>query len=595
LNLAGKGDILSGGRLVADRRREVKERVVIRFGRASATWNRFREARLTFESPAKVRADVVFQAFDDGIAFRYEVPKQANLDRFVLHEELTSFGIADDPTSYVQYLESFHTSHEHNVDTVPFSAITSGGLIDTPVTFRWRDGTYAAITEASLRRYAGMSLRRSAADLVCALSPRADGDCVVRDLPVETPWRVMLIGDRPGALLESNTIYCLNGPNAIGDSSWILPGKTTFSWWNGDVYDGKRGEPIMSLAMQKRYIDFCARNGIQYHGVIADETVTPWYHQSNKGVVPGPDTDVTRVRDDLDLGAIRKYAHSKGVKLWTWVHQGALKGRVEEAFAAFEKLGWSGMMVDFFDNDDQEHIEYAEEILRAAARHHILIHFHGVWKPTGWQRMYPNLMNHEGALNLEYLKWSDRCPPEHDLMMVFTRMVAGPMDYHLGGFRAVRRETFKPQNVAPVVLGTRCHMLAMYVCFDNPNPMVADYPTACEGQPGFDFVCNVPTYWDETRVLAGEPGRLLVTARRKGNSWYVGGLAAGAEQSAMIPMSYLGRGRFTADIWRDSPGSIADPNALVHETRLVGSSEGLQIPVGRDGGFVIQLSPDVRK
>ena len=145
-------------------------------------------------------------------------------------------------------------------------------------------------------------------------------------------------------------------------------------------------------------------------------------------------------------------------------------------------------MVDFFDHDDQETVEFAEEILQAAARHHILIHFHGVWKPTGWQRTYPNLMNHEGALNLEYLKWSDRCTPEHTLNLLFTRMVAGPMDYHAGGFRAVTRAEFKPIYIAPNVLGTRCHHLAMYVCFDNPNPMVADYPSAYEGQPGFDFL-----------------------------------------------------------------------------------------------------------
>ena len=146
-----------------------------------------------------------------------------------------------------------------------------------------------------------------------------------------------------------------------------------------------------------------------------ENTVTPWYQQSKPGTEPGPDTDVTRPRSGFDLAAIRQYADSKNVRLWTWVHQAALRGRVDEAFAAFEKLGWSGMMVDFFDHDDQDSIEFAESILQAAARHHLLIHFHGVWKPTGWQRTYPNLMNHEGALNLEYLKWSDRCPPEHDV------------------------------------------------------------------------------------------------------------------------------------------------------------------------------------
>jgi alpha-glucosidase len=292
--------------------------------------------------------------------------------------------------------------------------------------------------------------------------------------------------------------------------------------------------------MAKRYIDFCASNNITAHSLTSTEnTTTPWYQQSKPGVEPGPDTDVTRPRDGFDLGAIRRYAESKGVRLWTWVHQGALRGRVEEAFSAFEKLGWSGMMVDFFDHDDQDTVEFAESVLAAAARHHILIHFHGIWKPTGWQRTYPNLMNHEGALNLEYLKWSDRCTPEHDLMMAFTRLIAGPMDYHLGGFRAVPRSEFKPRNVAPNVLGTRGHMLAMYVCFDNPMPMLADYPTAYEGQAGFDFLKRVPTWWDETRVPIARVGELLVTARRSGRTWYLGGLSAKAMPNIRVPLTFL--------------------------------------------------------
>jgi len=308
-------------------------------------------------------------------------------------------------------------------------------------------------------------------------------------------------------------------------------------------------------------------------------------------VEPGPDTDVTRPRAGFDLPAIRRYAESKQVRLWTWVHQGALRGRVEEAFSAFEKMGWSGMMVDFFDHDEQESVEFAEAILEAAARHHILIHLHGVWKPTGWQRTYPNLMNHEGALNLEYLKWSDRCTPEHNLMMAFTRLIAGPMDYHLGGFRAVPRAQFKPRNVAPNVLGTRCHMLAMYVCFDNPTPMVADYPAAYEGQPGFDFLKMVPTWWDETRVLSDQIGELLVVARRKGKSWYVGGMSARQSRELALPLSYLGQGRYRATIWKDATDAEQDPNKLTTETLHLSSRDTLPLHLALDGGFVARFVP----
>ena len=332
---------------------------------------------------------------------------------------------------------------------------------------------------------------------------------------------------------------------------------------------------MLSFEMNKKYIDFCARNGIPTHSITSTDGVTsPWYQQSKKGTAPGPDTDVTRPRPGFDLAAIHNYAESKHVRLWTWVHQAALHGRVQEAFAAFERMGWRGLMVDFFDHDDQEHVEFAEEILQAAARHHLLVHLHGVWKPTGLERTYPNLMNHEGVLNLEYLKWSNRCTPEHDLMMVFTRMIAGSMDYHLGGFRAVpRRRIQTAPGVAPNVLGTRGHQLAMYVCFDNPNPMLADYPTAYEGQPGFDFLQLVPTWWNETRVLVGEVGQELVTARRKGKTWYIGGLFAGHSREVDLPLSFLGKSHYTVKIWNDGNDGKTNPNHLSIETKSVTSRD----------------------
>jgi alpha-glucosidase len=237
-------------------------------------------------------------------------------------------------------------------------------------------------------------------------------------------------------------------------------------------------------------------------------------------------------------------------------------------------------MVDFLDHDDQDTVEFAEEVLAAAARHHVLIHFHGMYKPTGWQRTFPNLMNHEGALNLEYLEWSALCTPEHDLLMAFTRLLAGPMDYHLGGFRAVPRAAFAPRFVAPGVLGTRGHQLAMYVCFDNPNPMVADYPAAYRDQPGFDFVRAVPTWWDETRVPQAEIGRLLVTARRREGMWFVGGMGAAVAHDVDLPLSFLGEGRFALTLWRDAEDVDEDPNRLVTEHATAGAADHLRRVAG---------------
>jgi alpha-glucosidase len=585
--------------LIKAQRRSQNKTIPVVFGKSNQARDHFNELRCTFENAVHTRTEVIFRCYNDAIALRYVVPERPQSRSLTVKDEMTTFRVREHPIAYAQFLEHFKTSHEHNVSPVAYDDLKPNALLDMPLTLAWTNGACAAITEASLRHYAGMSLRVHASsaaepDLVSQLTPRPDGTKVVRQLPLQTPWRVVLIGDGPGALLESETLYCLNEPSAIKDLSWIQPGKITFHWWNGDVYDGKPGLPALSLEMAKKYIDFCASNGIPTHSISSTEGVTsPWYFQSKPGVEPGPDTDVTRPRSGFDLPAIRDYARSKNVRLWTWVHQAALKGRVEEAFSAFEKLGWKGMMVDFFDHDDQDSVEFAESILEAAARHHIMIHLHGIWKPTGLERTYPNLMNHEGALNLEYLKWSDRCTPEHDLMMAFTRLVAGPMDYHLGGFRAVTRAEFKPRHVAPNVLGTRCHQLAMYVCFDNPNPMVADYPTAYEGQPGFDFIKLVPTWWDETRVLVGEIGEVLVTARRKGNIWYIGGLSAKTARKLELPLVFLNGGSYTARIWKDTMGS-PDPNRLTLETLSLSKADKLKLQVAPDGGFVAQMIPDRR-
>jgi alpha-glucosidase len=587
------GDLLKDAKVVRLSRRTNNERIPVLFGKADHAQNDFQELQLEFSSAREQRVYVVFRCYNDAIAFRYEIPG-SGAEATTIADENSTFRVEGNPKAYVQYLENFQTSHEHRVTATTAEEISSGILLDLPLTFSWSNGTYAAITEAALRSYAGMSLSRENTELVCKLTPLPDGNKVIHALPLVTPWRVVSIGANPGALLESETIYALNDPPA-GDFSWVKPGKLTFSWWNGDVFDGKPGSPILSFEMARKYIDFCASNRIAFHAMTSTEnTVTPWYHQSKAGVEPGPDTDVTRPRDGFELSRIRDYAQGRGVRMWTWVHQKALRGRVEEAFAAFEKMGWSGMMVDFFDHDDQGSVEHAEAILAAAARHHILIHLHGIWKPTGLERTYPNLMNHEGALNLEYLKWSDLCTPEHDVMMAFTRLLAGPMDYHLGGFRAVRKESFKPRNVAPQVLGTRCHQLSLYLCFNNPSPMVADYPAAYTGQKGFDFVSAVPTWWDETRVLRTDLGELLITGRRKASEWWIGGLAAKQSRQVDLPLKFLGAGSYELTLWRDGPAAEQDPNDLSQETKIVSSKETLSVHIATDGGFVARLKPMAR-
>ena len=291
--------------------------------------------------------------------------------------------------------------------------------------------------------------------------------------------------------------------------------------------------------------------------------------------------------DEIDLGEGGGKSRKVGIRLW--VHWKPLSTRLEEAFAQYAEWGVEGLMVDFLDRDDQEMIDWSEEVLKVAAEHHLRIQFHGAWKPTGRRRTYPNLVNHEGSLNLEYLKWSEDCTPEHNLIVPFTRMLAGPMDYHLGGFLNVLPDAFEARNQHPMVLGTRCHHLAMYVAYENAVPMVCDAPTAYINQPGFDFIQQVPTEWDETRFLDGEVSDFLVIARRKDQDWYIAAMTDSSKRSVNIPLNFLAQPKYHATRWSDHTES--NPSELQKNTLTLTSKDTLQINLHSAGGQVLHLTP----
>ena len=300
LQTADAGDLMAGVRVARERSRSVNPRVRVLFGRSDQAQDRFHEIRFTLETPGHQRADVVFRCYDDAIALRYELPPDAKGGSVTITDETTSFRVDGEPTAYAQCLENYKTSHEHKIVPVPYRDLRPGALLDLALTFSWADGAYAAITEASLRHYAGMALMRptdaaAGDELVCKLTPHADGRKVVHPLPMQTPWRVVMIGDRSGALLESETLYCLNDPSVIKDVSWIKPGKITFSWWNGDVYDGQRGLPILSVEMAKKHIDFCSRNGIPTHSLTSVEGTT---RRASGKTRPETDTNPNHLQTD---------------------------------------------------------------------------------------------------------------------------------------------------------------------------------------------------------------------------------------------------------------------------------------------------------
>jgi alpha-glucosidase len=604
IRLATAGSLDAGARVESVSEAVIDEASELLWGKTRRLRDHCHATSVRLKSPGGSAWDIVLRAYDDGVALRYGCPKQENFSRVVVEGEATEFRLAGNPTMLFMTLDHFTTSHEAVYERKQLSELPQQRLLAVPLLAVWKDGPAAAITEARLRNFGGMYLecevpspQRSPAQrgniLRNRLSPLPANMNSVAEVttPFWSPWRVVLLADHAGELLESTLLQCLND-QPEGDFGWAEPGKTTWPWWNGEVEHGPPSSPEVNFTTYKRYIDFCATHKIKYHAICSVAGNYPWYVQAESGFGRAwPDSDVTTPRPDLDLPRILDYAMSKGVGIRLWVHWKALDAKLDEAFAAYERWGIKGLMVDFMDRDDQEMVEWQERCLRTAAKHKLHIQFHGSSKPTGEERTFPNLFNREGVLNLEYLKWSDLCAPPHHVNVAYTRALAGPTDFHLGGFRAAARDKFQPRDLMPLVMGTRAHQLALYVVYENPMPMVADAPEAYEDQPGFEFVVDVPTTWDETKFVAGEAGEYLVLARRSGDKWYLGGITNWTPHELNLPLEFLGDGQFEATVYSDTSRDGTKPNDLRKDRRTVTADKPLEVALASGGGFVAVFRP----
>jgi len=471
------------------------------------------------------------------------------------------------------------------------SNIKEDTLLDMPALFQFPNNIYMAITEAALLDYAGMYLIKHKGIICSQLSPLPglNGIKVKANLPHKSPWRVMLISDRVGALIESNIITSLNEPTAIKDVSWIKPGTTTFPWWNGTIIPDSGIVGGNNFETNKYYIDFCAANNIKYHTVV-EYGGHEWYTNDGEGYQPGKNFDITKPVEGLDMKQICDYAKQKNVGVRVWTHWKALYPKLDEAFTIFQKWGLSGMMVDFMDRDDQEMVNIQTEILQKAAKHHLHIQFHGSYKPTGISRTYPNEFTREGVMNYEYDKWTNWVTPNIDIEIPFTRMIAGSTDYHLGGFRALPVSKFVAQSIKPYVMGTRCHMLAMYVVLENYQGMVCDNPDAYIGQPGFEVLQHIPVTWDETKVLIAEPGKFISIARRKKDIWYIGTINDSKAREISIDFKFLKTERYKGDMYSDASDVEENANHLTKEKIIVTDKSIQKLKLAAGGGNVIILN-----
>ncbi len=557
---------------------------------------------LTQKKQPSRSVNFIVRVFNDGVAFRYEFVQKGVAVRIAA--ENTQFRFKGDPQVLALMLPNFTSSHEGEYTSTRLSQIAADTLMDLPTVYELPGKVFASITEANLVNYPGMYLRRHGGVLTSMFAPLPHDSTLIAssDEPLakvtghvlktgesfNSPWRVVLLSERIGGLLESNIITSLNEDPKTSDWSWIRPGKTTFPWWNGNVVPDTLNAPGNNFVTNQYYIDFCARNNIQYHSIV-EYGLHQWYVDDGVGFQPGPNADVTHAVPGLDMKEVCDYARSKGVGVRVWVHFYALYPKLDSAFAQFERWGLSGMMIDFMDRDDQEMVLMQEEMLQKAAAHHLHVQFHGAYKPTGLQRTYPNEFTREGTLNYEVNKWAKRITPSHDLNIAFARVIAGSTDYHLGGFRAVTDSAFHVQYTKPLMRGTRAHMLAMYVVLENYLGMVCDFPAAYEGQQGFEFIQQVPTTWDQTRVLNADLHHYLFVARRKGTDWFVGGINNEEPREISVAMDFLGEGNYEVTIFADGQNIGKDPNQVTKITRTVTNKDSIGVKLGWGGGVAMEI------
>lgn len=570
-------------------RRRGEDRYTLPAGKVAAVAESYNEIIVHFAEAAGQarRLDVVVRAYDTGAALRYVVPRQPTVTSLRLVNELTQFAFPADYACTGLNLGSFGTSHEGEYDPVAASAIRPHNLYELPLVCRTgADGPTIALAEADVDGWPAMYLtgtETGALGVAARLARRLDDPdiAVKRDVGsgVRSPWRVVMIGASPGALIGNTLLTSLN-PAAKGDFAWVKPGKTAWDWWSGPVLAGvpKAG---MNDATLRAFVDFAGDTKLQY--MMVDDG---WYVNSGDGGALNPGADPTRPIAAVNLPGLVDYATRRGVGVIVWIHWKLLDVDMERILAQVEAWGVKGIKVDFMNRDDQEMIDYYHRLAAATARHHLLLDLHGATHPWGMTRTWPNFVTQEGVLGAEYNKWTRRITARHNVTLAYTRMLAGPLDYTPGGYRNRTPADFAPSPIAPQVQTTRAAGLAMYVVFESPLASIADTPDAYRGQSGVDFLSDVPATWDETRFLAGDIGDHVAIARRKGDRWYIGAMTDAA-RTITLPLGFLGRGRYSARTWADGAG----PTDLATGTRMVTKADSMVLTLAASGGAAAILVP----
>ena len=550
---------------------------------------------------------IELRAYDNAAAYRFVSTRKGD---YTVKNEVSEWDFAEDNTVYGSYVKfnrkgtgnaiekQYYNSFENAYFVEPLKKMNPERLMFLPLLVEV-DDKKVCITESDLMSYPGMYLYNSNGDTTLEgnFAPYPDkvtqgghnmlqGEVQTRKPyiaevsgPRSFPWRICIVADNDAELLDDDMVFRLSQPNAIGDTSWIKPGKVAWDWWNDWGLYGVDFEPGINNRTYEYYIDFAARNGIEY--VILDE-----------GWSVNKKADLMQVIPEIDVKHLCDYAKERGVGIVLWAGYWALNRDMEGVMKHYAEMGVKGFKIDFMDRDDQQMVDFYERAAVTAAKYKLMCDFHGAYKPCGLSRKYPNVVNYEGVNGLEQMKWStiELDQVTYDVMIPFIRMVAGPMDYTQGAMVNAQKASYHASNSEPMSQGTRCRQLAMYVVFESPFNMLCDSPTNYEKEPVCtEFIAKIPTVWDETEALDGKVGEYCIIARRAGDVWYVGGMTNWNEREVEIDLSFLGEGNYAATEFVDGPNANKlGRDFLKKEIEVKGGSK-LKVKMAQGGGFAMKI------
>lgn len=582
-------------RVVGEKRKEIREQIEAPFYRVERLQVACNELVLSL----KGKGGVIFRAYDEGIAYRFYTSRRGEV---TVRQEVAEFNFNKDYTAYLPYTTNdkkpMAMAFQNVYDRTPLSK-AQDKLAFLPATIDCGNGLKLTLLESDLEAYPGMFVQKQGdrPGLKGVFAPypvRMDyypwrrqlyvtegADFMARGKGDRTyPWRVLAVTEKDTEMPVNPLVYALASPNRIGDCSWIKTGKVAWDWWNDWNLKGVPFRAGINMETYRHYIDFASRHGLEF--IVLDEG---WYDPKSG--------DMLTVIPDLDLPALVAYGKSKGVDLVLWTVFNVLDDQLEEACARYAKMGIKGFKVDFLDRDDQTAVEMVYRIAEATARHRLTLDLHGIYKPTGLNRTYPNIVNFESVFGMEEVKWTDAATdmPLYDVTFPFIRMMAGPVDYTPGAMRNASKTDWRAVYSSPMSMGTRCHQLAAYIVHDSPLTMLCDAPTNyAKEEACVDFIASLPVETDSTFIQAGELGQYIVTVRKKDINWYVGGMTNWDERDLDVDFSFLPAGEaYTATLFTDGVNANKQAEDYKKEVLRIEKGSRLRIRLASGGGFAMKL------